>query len=392
MKRRASFIERFIHAQGECEVPPEFFRWAGISIIAACLDNRVFYEKFRGSKLLPNLYTMLIGGSGLGKGIAIDAAMKLVADVPEINAYRGKATAPHLIDHMGRNARPRGGEDPTTLQIDHSRLYLVTPELSMSVGSGPMADVFVKFLTELYTGGDYTFQEGTRTHGGVVIKNPRINWFAGTTEQWLVNSITPDAIEGGFFARVAAVCQDYNFHKQVLRPSYPADYDEVMEWLRKRIRWMCRVAGQVALSNEAAMIEESWYYSREVPVDTSLLPSWKREHDMVLKLAMIFMINERPDELIIRDQHMVSAQQTTKTLMRDIPRLITLAQVTPESRVLQFVKRIVRSAGTIPMRILYFTASQRGITKDRVEAALDTLVASGEIEALENSTVGWRKR
>lgn len=384
-----SFIDRFVYAQGNNEVPPAFYRWAGISLISACLQDHIYFEKFKGSKLVPNLYTILIGPSGLGKGLAIDAAIKFIKDRTDIHMYRGKATAPHLIDHLGRAVRDP--DNPQRMMIERPRIYLITPELSMSVGSGNMADMLVKLMTELYTGGDYLFEEGTRTNGAVKIKAPLVNWFAGSTEEWLAKSISKDAIEGGFFARVCAVQQDYDFTKRIRRPQVPVDYEEVMEWLHRQVDWLTQVGGPVILSPRAEQLEEHWYQNREVPTDTALLPSWKREHDMVLKLAMIFMMDELPkDGLVIKDRHMVLAQQTTAKLLKDIPQLITLSNSGPESEALNFIRRIVLNSGEIPRQAVYFMASSRGLTRDRVDSALDTLTSSGEAKIVEGK-IKWAR-
>jgi len=389
MKRYPSFIDRFIYAQGECEVPEAFFRWAALSLIAACLGDRVYCRKFRGSRLLPNLYVILIGPSGLGKGVAIDAVMKLAAeDVPwtkPIRTYRGKVTGPHLVDWL--SAQSRENEEKAKLQGDPmpepGRMYLVTPELSMSVGGGPMADVFVKLMTELYTGGDYTFHEGTRTSGKRKVRSPVINWLAGSTREWLVNSVDKDAITGGFFGRVASVSADYNFSRRVFYPVYPSDHAEVTRFLQRRLRWMCKVAGEVSMSAKAREVEEHWYMNRPVPDDEAMLPTWKREHDMLIKLSMCLMVDERCEDLVIRDRHVVKAQQLLHHVQSAVPELITLASVTPESDGLRYLERVMKQVGAADEALIAYHAAARGITYKRAMEIMDTLERAGIVDLTE---------
>lgn len=393
-----SFLERFMYVQGKQECPPEFFQWVGISAMAACLGDRVWFEKFRGSRLLPNLYVILIGPSGLGKGVAIDAALRVLKeDEEKVRLYRGKVTGPGIIDHLSNAHKRQEVCKASGLPYDETdvhRLFLVTPELSMSVGSGPMADMFVKLLTELYTGGDYTFQEGTRTSGAKKLQSPVVNWLAGSTEDWLVNSITKDAICGGFFARVCAVMAKYDFGARFLEPEYPPDYADVVLWLRERVRWMQRVSGQAYLTKQAHEVMRQWYMTRDVPDDELLLPTWKREHDMVLKMAMLYMIDEAPESLKIQSKHVIEAQKQVRRVLKHVPYLVTLASITPERDSIVFISRLIRNSGTVDLEMLYHQAARRGLTKYRTGDVLETLAAAGdvEIDTTNIPSVRWKRR
>lgn len=393
---RKSFIEQFIYAQGECEVPREFFRWAAISLMAACLGDRLWIEKFRGSRLLPNLYVVLVGASGTGKGVAIDAALRLLQNdaededegITDMNIYRGKATAPAIIDYLAAKSRKKeeaGDEGPT-------RLYLITPELGFSTGSGPIADMFVKMMTELYTGGDYTLQEGTRMNGAKRVHQPLLNWFAGSTKEWMVSSLTRDAIESGFFARIVTVDGKYDFDKRVYRPTVPSDIDSVEAFLRKRVRWMLRVGGRVKWTKEADRVAEQWYNDRRPPDDEAMLPTWKREDDMMRKLAMLLMIDRRPDRLVVRSEHVVAAQRLLRRVQKIIPDLITISSTTPENEAIMFTRRVIQNAGRIKDHVLIAQGAKRGITGEKTLQAVKTLLDGREIEKEDSHTYVYKKK
>jgi hypothetical protein len=383
-----TFLDEFVYAQGKQEVPFDFLTWAGISLIAACLSDRVYYKKFRASKLLPNMYVVLIGPSGLGKGVAIDAALNVLGSVPAckdyVNDFRGKATAPHLIDYLSARSKPHSEEDKIAGKAHDpgapNRLYLITPELSMSVGSGPIADMFVKLLTELYTGGDYVFQEGTRTSGARVLRCPIINWLGGTTEDWLVSSVTKDAITGGFFARSVAVCGDYDMGRRVYRPTYPRDYVEVMTRLGESIQWFCTLRGEYQMTEKADAILEHWYNTREVPEDELLMPTWRREHDLIIKLSMILCANEYQQDMKIRSRHIIEAQRLARSVTKNIPYLITLASITPERESILFVSRTIHTAHEIWLDQIYREGVRHGLNKRRILEVVESLIASGDVE------------
>jgi len=207
MKRKLeetlNFCELYKHYVGHREVPPQYDRWACFSLIAASVGKRVWIEKFTGSKLAPNLYVILIGPSGCGKGVAVDdATIPYATRTPKLNHYRGKATAPYLVDFLGKTKK---SELENKWVIDSRSIYLLTPELSLSVGSGPLAEEFIKMMTELFTGGDYDYQHGTRTRGNVTIRGHCVNWLGASTESWFVRALSQDAIESGALARMVTI-------------------------------------------------------------------------------------------------------------------------------------------------------------------------------------------
>lgn len=387
-----SFIKTFQDHVGETEVPKQFFKWSAISLMASALGDRIWFEKFAGSRLLPNLYTILIGPSGLGKGIAIDAMQEVAQGMESrLGFYRGAITAPAIVDHLSHKAKMEKISDPT-------RFYLVTPELSLSVGSGEMADRLVKLMTELYTGGDYTYHEATRTNQDHIFRVPTMNWHAGSTEDWLVNSISRDAISSGFFARCITVRGEYDFSKQICQPLPHPQRDLLLQALRRRVHTLAtKVGGPMVLSKQARELNVFWYEHREVPHDEALLPSWKRAHDLSLKLAMLFAKDVLPYNRVVLRKHLQRGQLLAEQTQEMIPHLITLASCTPESDALRFVQRIIQgSESGIDDTELVWRASQRGMTKERTQSVVDTLIHAKRVIATEKDSdrvhYKWRTR
>ena len=369
-----NLIRLYLHHVGTSEVPDEYHLWAVLSTIAAAVGDRVWYKKFADTKLIPNLYVLLLGPSGTGKGTAIDISTKFVKDLSRVNAYRGKATAPYLIDYLSAIKKKQNGK----VVLEDAKLYLVTPELSMSVGSGPFADQFVKLMTELFTGGDYLFQEGTRTRGGVDFKNPVINWIGGTTKEWLMQSVTRDAVEGGFFARVVAVNAEYDPNVRITRPVYPDDRDEVAVEIARRIKELTFITGEITMNGLAMKVDEQWYTGRQAPSDEAMLPTWKRQHDLVLKLAMVMSLADDVD-LIVKADHVKRAQMLVREVSKSLPQLIEYASATREMEGIALVRRTIKRFGTIPRYMLMQKVGSRGLTRDRLDAIIETLIQSREV-------------
>ena len=371
LNHERNFISLYQHHLGESEVPEAFHDWSCLSLIAACVADRVWIEKFRGSRLAPNLYVFLIGPSALGKGSAIDEAQKFTHGLKRLNVYRGRTTAQHLYDFLGR-------PDHGSTVIAHPKVWLIHDELSADVGEGGQAITFVKIMTKLYSGIDTPIREGTRTRGGLTVIGHCINWIAGTTEDWCFETIPKSSVTGGFFGRVVPVKGEYDFSKRFRRPVYPADYDEVVAYLRERVLELSYVEGSFVQTDEAVEIEDVWYMRRPAPTDVALMATWKREHDLTLKLAMLFSLADSLD-LIIHKHHMVAAQKASAHVMRSMPTLVSAASTTTETVGIDFIETLIKSRKAIAHSTLVEKCYKRGLNAERVKAIVDTLFQAKRI-------------
>ena len=374
LTKTQNLIQLYNHWVGRSEIPAEYHLWACISMIAACVSDKVWVTKFR-SNLTPNLYTFLIGPSGSGKGTAISAMLSLV-DEDKVNYYNGRTTAQYMLDSMAFPTR-----DQKEKGIDSTKLFVLSPELAMSVGKGDQADTLIKIMTELYGGaGARTIKEGTRTRGGIEIENPCINWLAGTTVEWLKDCCTSDAMEGGFFARVVPVVGRYDFSRanRFVRPIFPPDQEIVKGYLKARISQLSTLNGEFALTDAAKELEEFWYHNRDEPEDSSMVPWWGRQHDLSLKLAMVFSLADSPT-LVIERQHLGAAQRVIHSIGKNLPEIIRYTATTDDSKDIQVVLDIIKRNKRIGHSALLRRISYRGIHARQLIEIINTLRQANQI-------------
>ncbi len=357
-----NLIDLYMHHVGESEIPDVYHLWCCLSMIAATVADRVYTTKFRTSKITPLMYTILVGPSGSGKGEAIKTALRYVNDIPRINTYVGKTTGQHLVRYISKKG--------------HAKIYLVNPELSSDVGSGGIADAFIKMMTKLWEGGDYgVIHEGTVTSKHVTVREPCINWLAGSTPQWLMESITPDTIHSGAFARIAVMWGERDYDKRMWEIKYPDDYEEIVDFIRARVVMMSRLEGKFEKAPEALEREHYWYMHRHRPDSIELEAAWGREHDISLKLAMIVSLAES-DELVIQKHHMAAGQKLAADAIRDLPRLMRMAKVRPETEPLKHVEDVIKKLTRVSHSHLLRTT---GMTSDQLRLAIETLKQAGQI-------------
>lgn len=361
------------HHIGKTEVPIVLHDAACLAGIAAACEDRIWFEKFKGSRLTPSLYTFLVAPSAIGKGDACDRIMTYVSELP-INNYVGMITAEKMLERM--SGTPKKGED----DVKRSKIFLVQEELAMCVGTGPQAFNFVKHMTGLYKRGQGKIEKATVTGANATIYKQNINWLAGTTTKWMTTSIPQDAIEGGFIGRLYGVSVDYNLDLRYVRPIYPPDYDEVVEHLHKRFRKISRLEGQFKMSAKAAALEEHWYKNRPAPTDESMIPTFKRQHDMVLKMSMIFSLCESYD-FIIRNRHFIQGRDTIMASEKTIRAILHASSTnTGGTNGVEIARDIIHKSKKIQRSTLMLMVARKGLDKRALDSALDTLMTENSIK------------
>ena len=360
-----SILDLYLDYVGKSEVPLQYHLWCCLQMVAASVSNRVWLQKGR-QRIAPNLYVALIGPSAIGKNEAIDTMLDVVRDQPRINTWRGKITAPAMLDQL---AKPGPG-------VPWSHCFLITPELAWSMGKGDWADALVKQLTELYGGSTDTLREATRTGGTRRIQAGElcINWISGTTYAWLVQSIPADAISGGFFGRMVVVPAEYDFNTRYPRPILDPDWEMLRAMLRARLLELSHAAGEFVLTAKAKAIDDTWYNLRPAPTDMDIQAAWKRQHDFVLKLAMLLSLCDN-DSLLINGKIMARAQQMSDVALRKMSQVIGVGALTNETRGLSLASEYVRRyTGPCPHTSLLKFMTKRGYDAEGLRKVLATLL------------------
>lgn len=364
------FLDRYLAYTGLSAAPPAFHRWAGLVAIASAVADRVWVMS-HSEKLAPNLYVFLVGPSGVGKGVATNTMLRLLDAAGVARIYNGMLTAQHLVDVLGsRGAKPL---------IPH--VTLITEELSLSIGDKVLADRLLRLATKLYECTPFPFTEGTRTHGAIEFRGQCVNWLAGTTQEWLRDSVPRSAIEGGFFARVSAIV-DPGPPRRVTRPTLDLrGFDALVDDLRA----LAGLKGEITLDPAADEVYWDWYERRPGPPEPVLEPVWARVPMHVLKLAALLSLSEGTS-MVITEGHVTQARLLAEASLRHLPELIEYVALTPETDGLRLVRDGIRRAGTIGHAPLMRKMIGLGLSADDVRRHVASLEQGGLIEAEPHGT------
>lgn len=410
------FIKLFVYHMGENEVPPNFLEWGAVSLIAACLAERSFQYFIPDRPLFPNLYVFLLGDSGTGKGVTCDTVTSFLPTREHKIATgfeESRTTAQGIMDRLAKKFEKkgslleylygdkRGHVGPLTfLEIDDEdeadrlaaqrRMYLVFEELAASLGSGPRADEFTKLVTGVYGGKGYV--DRTRTYGEIDFSGQvSINMLAGSTHRWLKDSISLDAVLGGFFARVAVIDGDScRVDRRIWRPRFPHDRDRVRAHLEERVKQMLQLKGEFKLTNEADELGEIWYLERPAPEDPNLEPIFRRERTTMLKLAQIFAVAEMDGkcDYKIHSRHVLRAQTAIRNMSSAVLRVVSTSSVTQDTRGLNEVRDFIAKNGPVSHSATVRYAASLGIGADQIKRIFSILGDVGEIEKISGSHDG----
>lgn len=284
-----NLLRAMVRGAGKTETPGKFIYWASITALAATLQRNVWMVHYEWSKIYPNLYTFLLGPGAVGKGAALNLAnvyvQRSVMQGAFTHVFRGRVNYSSLIDEMlpaadGEPCRP---------------LFLISPELSDTVGKGEFAKRFVQTMTNLYEGHEFTpLSERTRGHGKTTLISPCVTWLAGTTEAGFRECIDLDDFENGFMGRVCPVPVDEYSKERISRPDTSAFHTHYGYVVERLAHLSQHYYGQLEFSDQAYTRWDNWYMKRPAAQYRSIDTLWQRLPVLVRKLAMIHHMAELP--------------------------------------------------------------------------------------------------
>jgi hypothetical protein len=229
-------LDLYVHAAGEYTTPPEFHLWAGISLLAACLEDRIWVDRMEHAALYPNIWTFLIGGSGVGKDLAVGYAKSYLQDDDPVEIIDGKVTIPALYDYMAALQKARNSRG--------APVYMISSDVTEQLPLGPESKDFTTRGLSLYGGRERTLKDITRTSGTKEVKGALLNWMGGCVPDWFPQAIDPLVFNSGWCGRVFCVIGEMRtqyYNRKA--PLYPVDHMVVREHLRMRLEGILRLEG-----------------------------------------------------------------------------------------------------------------------------------------------------
>lgn len=197
-----NWIEDLIIEHENVETPVSWMFWSLMCCISSVAANAYTLRTLKGNLLYyPNLYVMLLGESGLGKGFPVNLAKRLVQQAEITRVIAGRSSIQAIVKELATTKSERG--KPI---ITDSRGFIVNGELSTAIISDPDS---LTILTDLYDRAyNPSWTNLLKGDGAEKLKEPYITCLFGSSPAHFYDSIPQANIEGGYIGRNLVVYEE----------------------------------------------------------------------------------------------------------------------------------------------------------------------------------------
>ena len=291
-----NWIKDLLKATDELEPPERYFYWSGLATISAILRRQVFMDRF-SYILYPNIFVILMGGSGLRKALPVSYSRSMVERLDITKVISGRCSVQGATKELGKMITLESGG-----QLRNACGMLVSGEFAAYLVDDPKA---LTILTDLYDSHAHEkYKTSFKNQTEDTLVNVCVTMLSATNEvQWL-DSVRGTAIGGGFLARTFLVQENKKrlLNSLMDRPKHL----DLMNGLAKKLEPITKLEGPAVLDTEARTYFDAWYKkfnSIEYQDSTGTLA---RIHDQALKVSILLRAAECED-LVIGRRHIVEA-------------------------------------------------------------------------------------
>lgn len=291
-RKCTSWIEKYVAETDNLDAPEVFRLWAGITTIAAVLEQKVWIKT--SSNIYPNLYVFLIGHPGTGKTRTIRAAIAYVHELPDPHIAPTSMTWASLVDAMTEAKRMivRLPDGP----LEYNSMLIAADELRAFIHK--YDDEMIGGLSQFYDAHPY----GQKRRGkeiNIKFKSPQLNMLCGTTPSDLLN-ILPEAAWGqGFTSRSIFVFSD----ERPVGDDFATITRNLSEELLHDLRIINGLHGEFAVTEDYRNLVNLWRQSGELPAPThpKLIHYNTRRRVNLYKLSMVAALDRSNTLLLTRE-------------------------------------------------------------------------------------------
>jgi hypothetical protein len=191
----ASWITDLVEENQVVETPISWIYWSLMFAISSAAANAYTLRTLKGNLLYyPNLYIILMGESGLGKGYPVNLAKRLLQEANITRVIAGRSSIQAIIKE-GATTRTEKGKPLLT----DSRMAIINGELSTAIIQDPDS---LTILTDLFDRNyNQTWTNMLKGDGQEKLKEAYVTCLFGSSPAHFYDSIPQPNIEGGYIGR-----------------------------------------------------------------------------------------------------------------------------------------------------------------------------------------------
>lgn len=346
------------------EAPEQFHFWTGISVIAAALRRKVWFDMLYW-EWHPNFYIIFVAPPGIAtKSTSMEMGKSLLTDVDGIKFGPSALTWPSLIQILEQ-------ANEAVLMPDGNFHHMSCLSFFVSeFGTlfDPQDRKMVDVLVDLWDGRKGVWEKSTIMRGAEKVANPWLNILAAVTPDWLSDNLPRTLIGGGFASRCIFVFAESKraFIAYPKRQVTLDWIDKLGKNLRHDLECIAVLKGQFEMTEEAYQLGEKWYVQHwtkamtSISTDKDITGYMARKQAHVHKIAMVLSAAKR-DDLRITVEDFDAALKVSDFVEAGIPRVfhtITTSGVQDQAeRILLYIKQKRSIEKTELYRVFFHTMS-----------------------------------
>lgn len=284
-----------------------FHFWSAVAILAAAMRRNFYLDRGGHSYLYPNLYLLLVGSTGSGKGTAATRALDILRrmnqwvtptdsrpDAPVATFISGDELTVSSIVHELLQARQRTPyQSPMHPELNTESCAIFPSEEATTLfgRDAYKPDQMIGFLTKAFDG---SFYKSTRAHGSERVENLALTCLFLSTMEWLRKTMTEHVFRGGFMgARILPIPKEKSrLRSYHVEPTLdPIERDRLARLMAES--FPMRQGVEIQLDRSADALLKEWYnsFSRDRREEESRIKGYLERRDIhLLKLAMVLTV------------------------------------------------------------------------------------------------------
>ena len=357
---KKAFHESFIDCVSpHTDIPDTFIIWSALSLVGAALKNNVYFQ-IGTYTLYPNMFIVLVGPPGVGKGASMSILEQMIIDTKPnqvVNMLSDRITAERIIERIsdGWSTAPQLKNMQLVLGKNDHNCLLFSSEIRVLLGA---SDWMLEFLEEAWSKTTYEYQ--TKNKGNVAIDNMCCSLLAASVPDFLrnVNREAHMVITGGFSSRCLFIyaenpSKDLPFPEPLKKNlKSKALYDNLILDLQE----IGTLRGEFVIDTGARLRFEAFLRLNRAASskdDSEAVANFRaRIKAHVLKLAMIFSVS-RDNTLHISEMDMINAIAEVQKILVSLSKLFRGAGEGMDAAVTARVQDFIEKYGRVSKKEIF---------------------------------------
>jgi len=302
-----TFIGKFMTHMENTETPAIYDIWCALWLLGCAVGGRSIVPRPNAPVNL-NVYAILVATSGVTrKSTAVRVADKIINKFMQQSNEQTPVITTKLSPEAFVAELHRATE-----KTGKAHAVLCVSELMTILGKEKYVNAMPGLLTDLYDCPQDRRSFGTLVRGATHLKDVHISFLSASTPAWLLESVNPNVVEGGFTSRCVFVCAEKRKKLVAWAEEKERDDSELVDLLLK-VRETSMNVREIRLYGHALDYFRRWYRKREEHTDAFRASFESREDAHVLKLAALLSINRNAWKISVDDlQNAIAIIDTVK--------------------------------------------------------------------------------